>query len=59
MYKIDIDDDNRISIIDYKTSKNTKTKGEVNSLRVSGNVPAIIYGGTEENKKISASLISS
>ena len=35
------------------TIRNTKTKGEVNSLRVSGNIPAIIYGGTEENKKIS------
>ena len=37
------------------TIRNTKTKGEVNSLRVSGNVPAIIYGGTEQNTKISIS----
>ena len=37
------------------TIRNTKTKGEVNSLRVNGNVPAIIYGGTEQNTKISIS----
>ena len=35
--------------------RNTKTKGEVNSLRQNGEVPAIIYGGSEENKKISLS----
>ncbi len=35
------------------TIRNTKTRGEVNSLRVSGNVPAIIYGGIEKNEKIS------
>ncbi len=32
--------------------RNTNTKGEVNSLRQKGEVPAIIYGGTEENQKI-------
>ena len=37
------------------TIRNTKTKGEINSLRISGNVPAIIYGGTEQNTKISIS----
>ena len=37
------------------TIRNTKTRGEVNSLRVSGNVPAIIYGGIEKNEKISLS----
>jgi large subunit ribosomal protein L25 len=37
------------------TIRNNKSKGELNSLRVNGNVPAIIYGGTEENKKISLS----
>ena len=37
------------------TIRNTKTRGEVNSLRIDGNVPAIIYGGTEENQKISLS----
>ena len=33
--------------------RNTKTKGEINSLRAKGNLPAIIYGGTETNQKIS------
>ena len=32
--------------------RNTNTRGEVNSLRISGNVPAIVYGGTEKNQKI-------
>ena len=31
------------------------TKGELNSLRLNGNVPAIIYGGKEENVKVSIS----
>ena len=35
--------------------RNTKSKGEVNSLRLKGEVPAIIYGGTEKNQKISLS----
>ena len=35
--------------------RNTKTKGELNTLRQKGEVPAIIYGGTEENQKISLS----
>ena len=35
------------------TIRNTNTKGEVNSLRISGNIPAIIYGGSEQNQKIS------
>jgi len=35
--------------------RNTKTKGEINSLRQQGEVPAIIYGGTEKNQKISLS----
>ena len=35
--------------------RNTKSKGEVNSLRQKGDVPAIIYGGTEENQKVSLS----
>ena len=34
------------------TIRNTNTKGEVNSLRINGNVPAIVYGGTEKNQKI-------
>mgnify|MGYP000856129494 CR=1 FL=1 len=35
--------------------RNTKSKGEINSLRKKGIVPGIIYGGTEENQKISVS----
>ena len=35
--------------------RNTKTKGELNSLRNGGNVPAIIYGGETDNEKISIS----
>ena len=31
------------------------TKGQLNTIRVSGNVPAIIYGGKEGNQKISIS----
>ena len=36
-------------------TRNTKSKGEVKSLRLAGNIPAIIYGGKEENQKISLS----
>ena len=36
-------------------TRNTKTKGELNSLRDNGNVPAIIYGGEAQNEKISIS----
>jgi ribosomal protein L25 (general stress protein Ctc) len=32
--------------------RNTNTKGEVNSLRINGNVPGIVYGGSEKNQKI-------
>jgi len=35
--------------------RNTRSKGEVNSLRQKGGVPAIIYGGIEENQKVSLS----
>ena len=35
--------------------RNTKTKGELNSLRDNGKVPAIIYGGEAQNEKISIS----
>ncbi len=35
------------------TIRNTNSKGEVSSLRVNGKVPAIVYGGTEKNQKIS------
>ena len=36
-------------------TRTTKSKGDVRSLRLNGNVPAIIYGGSEKNKKISIS----
>ena len=35
--------------------RNTKTKGELNLLRSNGNVPGVIYGGSEENKKVAVS----
>ena len=35
--------------------RNTKSKGDVRSLRLKGAVPAIIYGDSEENKKVSIS----
>ena len=35
--------------------RNTKTKGELSSLRNNGSVPAIIYGGKAQNEKISIS----
>ena len=37
------------------TIRNTKTRGELNILRKSGDVPGIIYGGENENEKISLS----
>ncbi len=33
--------------------RETKTKGDINKLRVDGFVPGILYGGSEQNKKIS------
>ncbi len=35
------------------TIRDTKTKGQVNSLRREGNVPGIVYGGEQANEKIS------
>ena len=35
--------------------RNTKSKGDVRSLRLNGKIPAIIYGGKEQNDKISIS----
>ena len=35
--------------------RNTKTKGELNLLRNSGGIPAIIYGGEFQNEKVSIS----
>ena len=33
-------------------TRNTKSKGDVRSLRLIGNIPGIIYGGTEKNQKV-------
>ena len=33
-------------------TRNTKTKGDVRSLRLAGNIPGIVYGGTEQNQKV-------
>ena len=35
--------------------RNTNTKGEVNTLRSKGIVPAIVYGGESQNQKVSVS----
>ena len=35
------------------TIRNTNTKGEINSLRFKGVIPAIVYGGSTKNQKIS------
>ena len=35
--------------------RNNSTKGELSAIRNSGNVPAIIYGGKDQNQKISIS----
>ena len=35
--------------------RNNTTKGQLNSIRNSGNVPGIIYGGKEDNQKVSVS----
>jgi len=36
-------------------TRNNKTKGELSTIRNTGNVPGIIYGGKNENEKISIS----
>ena len=36
-------------------TRNTKSKGDVASLRLNGEVPGIIYGGAEKNEKVSVS----
>ena len=33
-------------------TRNTKSKGDVRSLRLAGNIPGIIYGGKEQNQKV-------
>ena len=35
--------------------RNNSTKGQLNTIRKSGEVPAIIYGGKDQNQKISIS----
>ena len=35
--------------------RNNKTKGELSAIRDGGSVPAIIYGGKNDNEKISVS----
>ena len=35
--------------------RDTKTKGEVNKLRLSDQVPCILYGGKIENQKLKVS----
>ena len=37
------------------TTRNTKTKGDIRSLRLNGNITAIIYGGKNQNEKVSIS----
>jgi large subunit ribosomal protein L25 len=33
-------------------TRNTKSKGDIRSLRLAGNIPGIIYGGIEKNQKV-------
>ena len=33
-------------------TRNTKSKGDVRSLRLAGDIPGIIYGGPEQNQKV-------
>ena len=35
--------------------RDNSTKGQLNTIRNNGNVPAIIYGGQDQNQKISIS----
>ena len=37
------------------TIRKTITRGEVSSLRINGSIPAIVYGGSQKNQKISLS----
>jgi large subunit ribosomal protein L25 len=36
-------------------TRNTKSKGDVRSLRLNGNIPGVVYGGTEKNEKVTVS----
>ena len=33
-------------------TRNTKSKGDVRSLRLAGNIPGIVYGGSDQNQKV-------
>ena len=33
-------------------TRDSKSKGDVRSLRLAGNIPGIVYGGPEQNQKI-------
>ena len=37
------------------TIRETKTRGDINSLRINGSIPAVIYGGSAKNQKITLS----
>ena len=39
-------------------TRNTKSKGDVRSLRLAGDIPGIIYGGPEENQKVTVLKLS-
>ena len=36
-------------------TRNTKSKGDIRSLRLNGNIPGIVYGGISENEKVTIS----
>ena len=40
-----------MNLLDANT-RDTKSKGDVRSLRLAGNIPGIIYGGTVQNQKV-------
>ena len=40
-----------MNLLDANT-RNTKSKGDVRSLRLAGDIPGIIYGGPEQNQKV-------
>ena len=43
-----------MNIIEAST-RQTKTKGDLNTLRANGEIPAVIYGGKDQNQNISFS----
>ena len=40
-----------MNLLDANT-RNTKSKGDIRSLRLAGNIPGIIYGGPDQNQKV-------